>query len=92
MRPKPGRSYSAENGLELRRICRIADFGRDASVGEAVDEHLAAVRTRCRAGQRLQRVRELVGVVGQGVELLAFDHDRARGLVRGEPEGRRCSR
>ena len=27
MRPKPGRSYSAENGLELRRICRIAERG-----------------------------------------------------------------
>ena len=27
MRPKPGRSYSAENGLELRRIWRIAERG-----------------------------------------------------------------
>ena len=66
---------------------RIADFGGMRPPLKPSTNTCAAVRAGGRAGQRLERLDELVGVVGQRVELRALDHDRAGALVGRKAEG-----
>jgi hypothetical protein len=85
MRPKPGRSYSAENGLEFSRSGGWPTSGQ-AAAAEAVHEHLATVGAGRLPSQRLQRLEQLVGVVGERVERVTLDDDRAGALLSGEAE------
>ena len=59
------------------RISRIADLGGSVPAGKSVDINLSAIRSGRRTGQRRQLIRQLIGIVGERVEVLAFQHDRA---------------
>jgi hypothetical protein len=52
-------------------------FGRKLSAGEAVDVDLAAVGTGRGTGESLEFVGELIGIVGERVEVCALDDDGA---------------
>ena len=80
--------------LRRKGILVDADFanrrlGGKLTGGKSVDIHLSAVRTRRRPGQRLQIGLKLIRIVGQCLELLAGDRDRA-GVVRGVYIDGRC--
>ena len=57
------------------RISRIADLGGSLPAGKAVDVNLPAVRSCRGAGQRRKLVRQLVGIVRQGIQIAAFEDD-----------------
>ena len=57
-------------------------FGRDAAAGEAVDENLTAVGSGTGAGEGLELLRELVGVVGEGFQLFGTE-DEGTGVLLG---------
>ena len=67
-------------GKRILIDANLADrrLGRQLPAGESVDVNLPAVRARRGAGQRGQFVRQLVGIVGQGIEVAAFEHDGVR--------------
>ena len=81
--------YPAEAGLvALRRERVVVDayladrvLRGDAPALEAVNQNLAAVRPDRGAGERRERRGQLFGVVGQGFEVFALQHDRAGALV-----------
>ena len=52
-------------------------LGRERAASEAVDVNLAAVRSGCRPSQRRQFVRQLIRIVRQRVQVLAFKNDGA---------------
>ncbi len=69
------------------RILVDADFadgflGGKLAAAEAIDIDLSAVGTGAGPGERLQRVSQIVGIVGQRGEIFAFDHQRG-GVVIG---------
>ena len=63
-------------------------LGRHAAAGEPVDEELATAGTRGGPGQGLQRFGQLVGVVGERIEIVALEDDAARALARVQAERR----
>jgi hypothetical protein len=58
------------------------DFGGRVDTGEAVDVDLRSIGAAAGAGQRLQLLRKLVGIVGQCRELL-FPEDQRVAVIRG---------
>ena len=58
-------------------------LGRQRASRKTIDVDLAAVGTGGRAGQGLQVVLEFVRIVGEHIQILALDDERARILVRG---------
>jgi hypothetical protein len=77
-------------GKGVRVEADLADrlLGRHAPAGEAVDEELAAAGAGGGTGQGLQRFRQVVGVVGQRLEVVALEDDGPRALAGVEAEGR----
>ena len=71
------------------RISRIADFGRQLPGGESVDVNLSAVGSGRRSGQRLQLRLQLVGIVGERVQVFALDDERAGAVLRADVNRRR---
>ncbi len=64
------------------RISRMEDLGGNLAAGESVDVDFAAVGAGSRAGQGLQLILQLVGIVGEGIEVLALDHDGVGVVIR----------
>jgi hypothetical protein len=52
-------------------------FGRELAAGESIDVNLAAIGTCGGAGERGELVLQFVGIVGERVEIFAFDNDGA---------------
>ncbi len=69
-----------------KRILVDADLedgglGRKLAAGESVDVDLAAVRSGRGAGQLLEFSLQFVGVVGEGIEVVAFEDQGAGVLI-----------
>ena len=57
-------------------------LGRQLAAAETIDVDLPAVGTGAGAGQRLQRVGKIVGIVRQRLQVVALDHQRGGVVVR----------
>ena len=87
MRPKPEPVVFGREGILVDADFADGFLGRKLAAAEAIDIDLAAVGAGAGSGQRLQRVGQIVGIVGQRGQVFALDHQGGGVVVRLHADG-----